>query len=405
MAAVSRALAESLLRGFTPRMGENYARYRNFDLGQGQHCHVSCLSPYIRRRLLLEQDVVSAAIHAHGLQECEKFVQEVFWRTYFKGWLELRPSVWRDYCRGLEGDLSQLTTDAGLGLGVAAAEEGRTGIECFDAWVNELTTTGYLHNHARMWFASIWIFTLKLPWRIGADFFYRHLLDGDPASNTLSWRWVAGLHTRGKPYAAEAWNIEKFTKQRFRPAEHEFAPDVEGLQDTEPAGLPAVAPLVALPAVDRSKPTLFLITEEDCRPEDFLAQGLDIRSIVVMSASHLRSSRLVSQQVCDFERQALADAAMRFGDSTAPLIEPGAVSKLIEIAVRGGVEQIVTPYIPSGPLRDTLVTVMPELRQLGISFVPIRRSWDERVWPYATAGFFKVKQVIPKILTDFGISP
>jgi deoxyribodipyrimidine photo-lyase len=80
-----------------------------------------------------------------------------------------------------------------------------------------------------MWFASIWIFTLGLPWRIGADFFYRHLLDGDAASNTLSWRWVAGLHTRGKAYAAESWNIEKFTGGRFNTAIYEMRSDIESL--------------------------------------------------------------------------------------------------------------------------------------------------------------------------------
>ena len=68
-----------------------------------------------------------------------------------------------------------------------------------------------MHNHARLWFASIWIFTLKLPWELGAAFFLEHLHDGDPASNTLSWRWVAGLHTKGKNYVASADNIEKFT--------------------------------------------------------------------------------------------------------------------------------------------------------------------------------------------------
>ena len=105
--------------------------------------------------------------------------------------------------------------------GYRAAIDGETGIECFDAWSAELCETGYLHNHARMWFASIWIFTLKLPWRLGADFFYRHLLDGDAASNTLSWRWVAGLHTRGKPYAARADNIATYSGGRFTPGHNE----------------------------------------------------------------------------------------------------------------------------------------------------------------------------------------
>ncbi len=94
---------------------------------------------------------------------------------------------------------------------------GSTGIDCFDHWAQELADTGYLHNHARMWFASIWIFTLELPWQLGADFFLTRLLDADPAANTLSWRWVAGLHTPGKHYLARASNIEKFTLGRFNP--------------------------------------------------------------------------------------------------------------------------------------------------------------------------------------------
>ena len=98
------------------------------------------------------------------------------------------------------------------------AIEGLTDIECFNYWVNELKSTGYLHNHARMWFASIWIFTLELPWQLGAEFFLRYLYDADSASNTLSWRWVAGLQTKGKHYLAKNWNIEKFTNGNFSTA-------------------------------------------------------------------------------------------------------------------------------------------------------------------------------------------
>ena len=84
-------------------------------------------------------------------------------------------------------------------------------------WVEELVNENYLHNHTRMWFASIWIFTLNLPWQLGANFFMRHLLDGDSASNTLSWRWVAGLQTIGKHYLATASNISKFTNNVHKP--------------------------------------------------------------------------------------------------------------------------------------------------------------------------------------------
>ena len=91
------------------------------------------------------------------------------------------------------------------------AIEGRTELTFFNDWVDEIKKNGYLHNHVRMWFASIWIFTLNLPWQLGANFFMEHLLDGDPASNTLSWRWVAGIQTKGKNYLARKSNITKYS--------------------------------------------------------------------------------------------------------------------------------------------------------------------------------------------------
>ncbi len=98
--------------------------------------------------------------------------------------------------------------------------------------------TGYLHNHARMWFASIWIFTLRLPWELGADFFLRHLLDGDPASNTLSWRWVGGMQTMGKTYLARADNIATL---------HGRAVPARGAGDTGRAAARAPCPETAPP--------------------------------------------------------------------------------------------------------------------------------------------------------------
>ena len=138
----------------------------------------------------------------------------MYWRSYWKGWLEHHPSVWPDYLEQVRSLLAEAAADDALALRYHAATAGETGIAVFDAWARELTGTGYLHNHARMWFASIWIFTLKLPWQLGADFFLRHLLDGDPASNTLSWRWVAGLHTPGKHYLARPDNIGRFAARR-----------------------------------------------------------------------------------------------------------------------------------------------------------------------------------------------
>lgn len=198
----TRTAGEELLVAFAPRMGRRYTNGRNTDHGPGAQKAVSVLSSYIRRRLVLEADAVAAALSAHGPEDVEKFVQEVIWRGYFKGWLERRPHVWDIYRKGLYADLADLDRDRRLRRDVDRAINGQTGLACFDAWSTELVDTGYLHNHARMRFASIWIFTLGLPWRLGADFFFRHLIDGDASSNTLGWRWVAGLHTRGKPYPA-----------------------------------------------------------------------------------------------------------------------------------------------------------------------------------------------------------
>ena len=208
----SRDAGLGRLSAFLPRAAE-YARGRNRVVPP--HDRVSGLSPYLRHRLILESEVIGAVWSAHPPAAVEKFVAEVLWRTYWKGWLELRPQVWRAYLDQWRRDWDGL--DGPAAERHAAAVEGRTGIDCFDAWVGELTATGYLHNHARMWLASIWIFTLRLPWTLGAAFFLRHLRDGDPASNTLSWRWVAGLHTRGKHYLARAENIARYTDGHFDP--------------------------------------------------------------------------------------------------------------------------------------------------------------------------------------------
>lgn len=187
----SRSASLRAMDAWLPR-APRYAGLRNRVVPG--HPHVSRLSPSISCRLLLEQEVVDAALGRFALSTVEKFVQEVYWRLYWKGWLELRPGVWRAYRDGL--------AEASDGARERAAEvmAGHSGVAVMDHFARELTGTGYLHNHARMWFAAFWVHVERLPWELGADFFLRHLLDGDAASNTLSWRWVAGLQTPGKTY-------------------------------------------------------------------------------------------------------------------------------------------------------------------------------------------------------------
>ena len=377
------------LRAFVPRMGRHYAQHRNHDLGPDDRSNVSNLSPWIRRRLVLESEVALAALDAHGSQAAEKFVQEVVWRTYWKGWLEQRPQVWNAYVAQLEGDLARLDRFRDMRADYDAAIEGRTGIEPFDDWVRELRQTGTLHNHARMWFASIWVFTLRLPWRLGADFFLRHLLDGDAASNTLSWRWVAGLHTAGKAYLATSANIAKFTDNRYRLPEGRLADRIDA-PDFEPQKR---RPLPALQAAERVPSTL-LVSDDDCLPETLDLPPIE--TALLVATSDCRSPLAVSQAVLDFEAGALADTAARLearGVGRVEIVGRDAVADRLREEGR----QIVGPVLPAGPARDALVGAIEQSNQ---PYRPVLRRWDAEFWPHATAGFFKLKKAIPEVLSN-----
>jgi deoxyribodipyrimidine photolyase len=147
-----------------------YGRVRGYD--RPHRPTVSGLSPWLQRRLLSEEEVCAAVLRRTPWAEAEKFVQEVCWRTYWKGWLEQHPEAWSRY----RASLARLRA-AAPPEGYERAIAGSTGIPGFDDWARQLVATGWLHNHARMSFASIWIFTLRLSWQLGADFFFRHLLD------------------------------------------------------------------------------------------------------------------------------------------------------------------------------------------------------------------------------------
>ncbi len=372
------AAALTRLSAFVPRAGRDYASKRNYD----DLAHVSALSPYIRHRLITEDDVLKATLARHSPQAAEKFIQEVYWRTYWKGWLELRPSVWAMYRTELQAALNRVQTESGLRQEWEAACKGETGIECFDHWAKQLTDTGYLHNHARMWFASIWIFTLRLPWTLGADFFMRHLADGDPASNTLSWRWVGGLQTIGKTYLARPDNIAKYTEGRFQPTGlASFAAPLDG------APHPARAAVPISDIIDPTRRTGLLITEEDLSPGWLINQINPVATAVVQTTAQ-RSPLAVSTGVAGFVAGALADCTARFGDRLGDVtqVTPDTIT---EWANTNDIEQIVTSYLPTGPTQDTLN---------GVPLVQVIRPYDAAAWPHATYGFFRFKEKIPALL-------
>ena len=199
----------------------NYSTKRNYDYGSENRSNTSCLSPYISHGVLSESEIIKKALNKYSYSKVEKFIQEVLWRTYWKGWLERRPTVWTSYVNDFNSLISKYENDETYNRVI----NSESSIECMNDWVSELKETGYLHNHTRMIFASIWIFTLKLPWQLGAGLFLKYLFDGDPASNTLSWRWVGGIQTKGKHYIAQNWNIEKFTNGRYSNVELNESPE------------------------------------------------------------------------------------------------------------------------------------------------------------------------------------
>jgi deoxyribodipyrimidine photo-lyase len=403
----TRAQGLARLAAFLPAAGRRYAETRNADDGPapGGRANVSELSPWLHAGLLGEPEVIKAVLAEHSPRAAEKFIAEVFWRVYFKGYLEQRPAIWADYCAGRDAALPALDRNAGLRTAYAQATEGRTGITAFDVWARELVDTGYLHNHARMWFASIWIFTLRLDWRLGADFFLRHLIDGDAASNTLSWRWVAGLHTRGKHYLARADNIARHTAGRPGGAltADGLADDAEPLEeprDTPRQQLDLPGPVTA---GDLARPFALVLHDEAAHHAPLAlpaAPTLVIGAARPAARSPGAAGALASSFADAAVASGMAEAAAHFGCSAAAW-QPG--QPLAPLLAKAGVEAIALPYCPTGWTRDAL---WPDLAPFAAQgrVVTILGDLDRATWPHAKAGFFGVAKAIDPILRACGIA-
>ncbi len=392
VSTASRGAALAHLEAWIPR-ASRYAAERNYD--RPGHENVSRLSPYLRTRLLHEREAVNAALSRYKMSTIEKFVQEVLWRTYWKGWLQMRPRVWDDYRETVRREFDALAGEEAATY--ERAIKGQTGIECFDHWAHELNETGYLHNHARMWFASIWVFTLELPWALGADYFFRHLLDGDAASNTLSWRWVAGLQTKGKNYAARASNIAKYTEGRFNPY-GQLRERPSPLYKTAEYERQPLMPGQALPSGRLG----LLLHGDDCLPESGPLEHARFVSIAGGWHGSLAEEVGWAQQVQTFHGEAIADARQRAAahfSVDAVTIEPAAwQSGAVAWARRHTLDAVVCLEAPVGPWRDALAGLRAALEPHGLALAQVRRPWDDTLWPLATAGFFNFwKKTEPRL--------
>ena len=374
----TRAKAIEKLDRFVERNLSDYSKLRNFDFGPDKRSNVSCLSPYITHGVLNEVEIIKKSLAKYSFNKNEKFIQEVLWRTYWKGWLELRPSVWSDYIISLNSIRDKYKDD----INYIKAIEGKTNIECFDEWVKELKTHNYLHNHTRMWFASIWIFTLDLPWQLGAEFFLKHLYDGDAASNTLGWRWVAGIQTQGKHYLASEWNIKKFTNNRFQ--------NIKLNENAPPKMADKTYSIVnnnfINPEINKDKTLIIFENNLSFETSDFKEFKFD-KIILAVNSNEFRQVKL-SDNVIKFKSELINDQLERI-ESLSINCEIVSVDKLQDIKSDF--------YILYPSVGENLDFVMSNLS----NYKFIYRELDQFSWQFCNKGFFNFKTYIPKIIAKF----
>ena len=375
----SNVFALEKLNNFIDKNLTDYSKLRNFDFGPNKRSNISCLSPYVTHGVTNEIEIIKKVLEKYSFVKNEKFIQEVLWRTYWKGWLELRPKVWEDFLK----DLTVIKKDFKENQNYLNAINGATDIDCFNQWVKELKNYNYLHNHARMWFASIWIFTLGLPWQLGAEFFMKFLFDGDSASNTLGWRWVAGVQTKGKNYVASEWNIKKFTNNRFNSIK---------LNDNP-------SPIID----DRS---YYIVNN------DFDNADLSISDTLLIFENNL------SFEKSDFYNKSFKNIYFIFNENGNRKIKlddkvlnfkKSLMNNQIEILRNKSINCKMIDINSLKDMNENLLALYPTVGEnldyinsnglKNISF--LYRKIDQYSWKYCNKGFFNFKNYIPKIINEF----
>jgi len=374
----SRAKAVDKLNTFVEQNLSDYSKLRNFDFGPSNRSNVSCLSPYITHGIINELEVINKSLKKFSFAKNEKFIQEVLWRVYWKGWLELRPDVWSDYLI----ELDKIKKEFKNNQSYLDAIEGKTNVDCFNQWVIELKESNYLHNHTRMWFASIWIFTLELPWQLGAEFFMQHLYDGDAASNTLGWRWVAGIQTQGKHYLASEWNINKFTNNRFK--------NIKLSENAKPISNDKIYSVInkGFKNSEILEDKTLLIFENNMTFEFSDFKEHKFKKILLVSNNTDRTIKL-SEKVLKFKANLLEDHKIRLKQKSINC-ETININDLKNIT-----EEVYALY----PTVGENLNFIQNNQLKNIRF--LYRKLDQFSWQYCNKGFFNFKNYIPKIIANF----
>jgi deoxyribodipyrimidine photo-lyase len=400
---LTRRDALSAWRAFLPKVAAYSSSRNHVQVG---HENVSRLGACIRFRTLLEDEIIEDTLEAYPFPVAEKWLQEICWRRYWRGWLEMRPEVWRQWRNQVRA--ARHTLPAETLARAEAVSSGRSGVACMDNIARELIETGYLHNHARMWWASFWIHVEQLPWELGADFFFRHLLDADPASNTLSWRWVAGLQTPGKTYLVRLSNVEKYAPSYLRGNEagsERLEDGVVSAQSPQEIANPDRSPLVDYPtsfAQTNGRTGLWLHTDDllpeigplaELAPVSIAAYFSEhvYKTIYELSAQRIASLRAVTQDGLD-------RAAAHYGAPAVVVEADDPVLGLGAWAKQEGLSEVVAFAPLIGPVHDIVHRLKLHLSELDVRLTLIRRPSDVTAFSFATAGFFPFWQKMSRHL-------
>jgi deoxyribodipyrimidine photo-lyase len=268
-----------------------YANTRNFVDGA-----VSYLSPYISRGAISLTQVRDAVLSkGYKNHQVEKFLQELSWREYFQ-------RVWQAKNTLIESDLKQAQTRVLHWQMIKAIQNAASGIDAVDTAINKLYSTGYMHNHLRMYTASIACNIARAHWKQPARWLYYHLLDGDIASNNCSWQWVAGSFS-SKKYFCNQENINKYTKanQTNTFLDKGYEALLESgvpahLLETSDQYLKTTLPHTTLPIIDDSRPTLIY---NSYNLDPLWKKDENVNRILLLEPSHFEKYP-VSENVIEF---------------------------------------------------------------------------------------------------------
>ena len=370
MFPIKKSILIENIKEFSKSKILNYSSNRNFDYGP-PHENVSKLSPYLRRRFINENEVLKIILDKNKVKDVEKFIEEIFWRTYWKGWLEAHPWIYEEYEMKFNDQFIP----------------SKTGIKCFDHWKDELLETGYLHNHSRMWFASIWIFTLGYSWESGANFFKKNLIDWCPASNTLGWRWVAGIQTIGKPYIAKVDNIRYFTVNRFNPK----GKLIENVTLHSDSSLYREALDIDFPKkiqICNKENTGIILNNNDLTlNQDFIDLGFNHHTCLFISNN---SNSLIRK----FEKDIFEDIINN--NQEIQIVET--YENLFKWIQMKKIKNLILPYETVGNKLFNTCNFLNILSEKEINYEFYVREWDRNALSYAKKGFFNFKKNIPYLL-------